>query len=515
MLLIKMSLSASIFIIPIIIARALFLHKLPKKTFIVLWALALVKLLCPITISFKYGILSLISAIRTYFRSDIVLKQNINKFSFSEKDANINIIGQVMQNINENTVVELNLLQIIIIIGIFFFATFFLVVLLRQYRCFSKSTLVNNNFCCEFIKEQKLYRKLEIRESEYVKSPLTYGVFQPVILLPKNIDYDDKEKLKLVLLHELIHIKNFDQVNKIMLVVGVCAHWFNPLAWVMFFLANRDIELVCDDKVVQVVGYSKKSEYAYMLINMEEKRKSYMSTVSCFSEKFIEERVLSIMKNKRTSFKGFTLAVIMVLSLTVIFASSDGVTKGFAKEENNSYSRPYCSYTVDLEDENTNVNLDLKRNAVFLAGREKWNKGEDIEIKIKADENYLLNVGIVKAEDMNEGWTYDSYGLPILKKIELDDSVEVLNFEVPETAEYGIIVQDLSYKQNPVKYEIINNGNLEETAEFGENHTGKEPIVEKNADNDVTETAVFPHSEDEYVSIDINVNKKFKNPLEK
>ena len=91
----------------------------------------------------------------------------------------------------------------------------------------------------------------------------------------------------------------------------------------------------------------------------------------------------------------------------------------------------------------------------------------------------------------------------------------MLNFEVPETAEYGIIVQDLSHKQNPVKYEIINNGNLDETAEFGENHTGKEPIVEKNADNDVTETAVFPHSEDEYVSIDINVNKKFKNPLEK
>ena len=52
----------------------------------------------------------------------------------------------------------------------------------------------------------------------------------------------------------------------------LCVHWFNPLVWVMYILANRDIELSCDEAVVRLFGENAKTDYAQALISMEETR---------------------------------------------------------------------------------------------------------------------------------------------------------------------------------------------------------------------------------------------------
>ena len=90
-----------------------------------------------------------------------------------------------------------------------------------------------------------------------ISSPLTYGILHPVILLPKKLDRNDQAALKYVLTHEYVHIRRFDAITKILFAAVLCIHWFNPLVWVMYVLANRDIELSCDAWVIRMMGEKK------------------------------------------------------------------------------------------------------------------------------------------------------------------------------------------------------------------------------------------------------------------
>ena len=61
-------------------------------------------------------------------------------------------------------------------------------------------------------------------------------------------------------------IRRLDTLNRLALIAAVCVHWFNPLVQVMYVLANRDIELSCNETVVKSFGETVKSTYALILI---------------------------------------------------------------------------------------------------------------------------------------------------------------------------------------------------------------------------------------------------------
>ena len=102
-----------------------------------------------------------------------------------------------------------------------------------------------------------------------ISSPLTFGVLRPVILVPKKTDWTDETALRYVLEHEFVHIQRFDVLSKLLLIAAVCVHWFNPLVWVMYVLANRDLELSCGETVLRRFGGDIRAAYARVLIRME------------------------------------------------------------------------------------------------------------------------------------------------------------------------------------------------------------------------------------------------------
>ena len=105
-----------------------------------------------------------------------------------------------------------------------------------------------------------------------ISSPLTFGVLRPVILMPKKTDWTDETALRYVLEHEFVHIQRFDVLSKLLLIAAVCVHRFNPLVWVMYVLANRDLELSCDETVLRRFGGDIRAAYARVLIRMEAAR---------------------------------------------------------------------------------------------------------------------------------------------------------------------------------------------------------------------------------------------------
>lgn len=74
-----------------------------------------------------------------------------------------------------------------------------------------------------------------------------------------------------MLTHEMVHIQRFDVARKLLFVIAVCIHWCNPLVWVMNVLANRDIELACDERVLQYFGQESRTAYALSLISLAER----------------------------------------------------------------------------------------------------------------------------------------------------------------------------------------------------------------------------------------------------
>ncbi len=93
--------------------------------------------------------------------------------------------------------------------------------------------------------------------SSKAQGPMLIGFMKSAIILPERI-YNERELL-LILRHELVHYQQHDLWYKLVLLLANAVHWFNPLVYLMNRQANRDVEQVCDDKVVanQDMNYRK------------------------------------------------------------------------------------------------------------------------------------------------------------------------------------------------------------------------------------------------------------------
>jgi len=99
----------------------------------------------------------------------------------------------------------------------------------------------------------------------------------------------------------------------------------------MYILANRDIELYCDETVLRRYspesGERIKSGYANTLISLEENRKTFPSLCSGFSKNVVEERIISIMKIRKASFISVLTAIAVLGGTTLVFATGKAGTE--------------------------------------------------------------------------------------------------------------------------------------------------------------------------------------------
>ncbi|WP_184343600.1 M56 family metallopeptidase [Prosthecobacter vanneervenii] len=103
-----------------------------------------------------------------------------------------------------------------------------------------------------------------------VSSPAVTGLLRPTLLLPVEFDRDfTPVETRLVLKHELMHIKRGDlQLNALMCVL-MTLHWFNPLLWIAFFKIRADREAACDAQVLHNAPAASRVEYGHALLKVE------------------------------------------------------------------------------------------------------------------------------------------------------------------------------------------------------------------------------------------------------
>ena len=220
-------------------------------------------------------------------------------------------------------------------VGVLLLAIYFSISYFRSMRKFRMSIPDNTPYIQNWLTAHQISRPLAVRSSDLISSPLTYGILHPVILLPKKLDRNDQVALKYVLTHEYVHIRRFDAITKILFAAVLCIHWFNPLVWVMYVLANRDMELSCDAWVIRMLGEKNRSSYALMLIKMEERRSGMSALYSHLGKNAISERIEAIMKFRKTSILACAFALVLVVGATTAFATSTGAWQEFDLEDLN------------------------------------------------------------------------------------------------------------------------------------------------------------------------------------
>jgi beta-lactamase regulating signal transducer with metallopeptidase domain len=325
MSLIMMSVSGGMMIAAVLIIRKLTKHYLPKRTFLVLWGAVLFRLLIPFSLPARFSVFSLLERINKRLFLEGLPSMAVNSYPLQTDVALLTFPSQPMTEMvaaQAVTATELPLLLTTWLAGMILFGLFFTISYFRYKNKLKQGSIVQDERIDACMMQYRLKRRITVGVSNEIASPLAYGVWRPVILLPRSMDITDTAVLEWVLAHEITHIKRFDQVKKFLTAAAVCVHWFNPLVWIMFWLINRDIEIACDEGVVRKFGIPFKSAYATILLGMEERKNQFGLLYSGFSKYFIEERIYAIMKHKKTTLGGLILALIMVLGITAAFATS-------------------------------------------------------------------------------------------------------------------------------------------------------------------------------------------------
>ena len=308
--LIDMSISGSAVIIAGVLIRKAGMDYFPKRMFAVLWWIAALRLTIPFVIPFPVNIYSIAGR---FIPVNNVHIRNISTTGVWEPGTHAPSQAFTEHEISWSVVWSVGMIVCI---------CYFAAVYLKSRRKFSEFERIDNEYTRKWLAQHTLIRKITIGRSECISSPMTYGIFCPVILVPANTDWDDESTLGYVLQHEYMHIRHFDTMTKIIFTAILCIHWFNPFVWFMYILLNRDLELICDEAVLSSLGESEKSSYALCLIGMEENKSTSFTLYNHFNKNLIEERIGAIMKFRNKSAYAITLSAMLTLGVIIVFGTS-------------------------------------------------------------------------------------------------------------------------------------------------------------------------------------------------
>lgn len=389
MSLLQMSFLGTVIILLIVVLRAVLINRLPKKTFLILWWIALIRLLVPFSIKSVTSIYSLLQSIY----SDINPVRTAQTTTFLPIHGNMPEIANGLSEAMVQRTESISILSVIWLAGLLLCFGFFAVSYIKCYREFRFSLPVENDILEAWKEKHPLKRSLSIRQTETIAAPLSYGVIRPVILMPKNTEWKNIYQLRYVLEHEYVHIRRLDMLTKLIMIAAVCIHWFNPLVWVMYILFNRDLELSCDETVVRRFGMDIKSVYATALISMEEKKSGLTPLCNSFSKNAIEERIRAIMKIKKTSKFAVIISAVLVICVTGGFATSAS-----SLEKKTETAQENGETTVALNEVNIREDESLSSSDV------EWWTAEEYAKWLDEEKEVLQSMIGEKAYTGGDGW---------------------------------------------------------------------------------------------------------------
>lgn len=276
--------------------------QIPRLGVYYLWALVLLRLILPFSVSSKISLMNLTGS---FIKKVVSLRSATGKginFSMTNSIGAADAYFPVSYKTEQlETVFELaSFVWIIGAVGTI------LAVAILYY-------LTNSELRKAYLVKDKIYC------SEMVESPLVHGILRQRIIIPK--DYVDKqEQLKHVLLHEAVHIRRHDNLLRFIAVLTACIHWFNPFTWLFLKSFIDDMELTCDTTAVKPLSIKARKQYAQTLINISSRQQIFMSTA--FGKSNVKVRVINVLTYKKVSIFALITTMIFIIAVSAILLTN-------------------------------------------------------------------------------------------------------------------------------------------------------------------------------------------------
>ena len=172
---------------------------------------------------------------------------------------------------------------------------------LRIRRSIRRAARIDDPMVAQMCGQLGVRRAIELRLSRETDVPLSYGFLSPTIVLPGESSEWSEERRRVVLLHELIHIKRLDAIFCLIAQLSCAAYWFHPLAWLALARFRREQEQSCDDAVV--IAGTKQSVYASHLLGLARSisaaRPIFPAALSMAETCNLERRVQALLDPRR------------------------------------------------------------------------------------------------------------------------------------------------------------------------------------------------------------------------
>ena len=194
--------------------------------------------------------------------------------------------------------------------------------------------------------KRKVQEAVRIRggwECDKIDTAFILGFIKPRIYIPMGMN---RQARKHILEHERTHLDKGDHWIKMIGFLALALHWFNPLVWVAYIMLCKDIEMACDERVVQFMELEERKSYSAALLSCSSKQLHFSANPVAFGEVSVKQRILSVLNYKKPSFWISLLGVVAFFFVAVCLVTSP------AKEpETVVVEVPAEAYTPNTPDE--------------------------------------------------------------------------------------------------------------------------------------------------------------------
>lgn len=319
------NMTVSVVIIAVLLARFL-LRKMPKKYSYILWSIVGIRMIFNLPFATNISVFNLFRGFAKRSSTMDTMLAGSRKTNLQRATDVLNTIGtsetstaHASSNTAANAVTH-TLTTSQMVLGILGLLWLIVVALFVAYGIYSyvkcrmlvRTAVIARDITSATHKEKA---SASVWECDRIPSPFVLGIIRPRIYIPFRMP---KQEQAYILAHEQCHIRRLDPLWKLIAFLLLAVYWWNPLVWCAFFYLVRDMEMSCDEAVIEQFGNEIKQGYSNSLLSFAMERHPYSFAPIAFGEGDAGRRIKNVLNFKRPQ----TWAAILVIVLLVVVGVS-------------------------------------------------------------------------------------------------------------------------------------------------------------------------------------------------